>query len=58
MVAGAAAGSKLTKAEQLGVPVLGRIPMEEKTAKLVDEGAAELVGDKYVKDAVEAIEKL
>ena len=32
--------------------------MEEKTAKLVDEGAAELVGDKDVKDAVEAIEKL
>lgn len=45
-------------ARELGVPVLGRIPMEEKTAKLVDEGAAELVGDKYVKDAVEAIEKL
>ena len=45
-------------AKELGVPVLGRIPMEEKTAKLVDEGAAELVGDKYVKDAVEAIEKL
>ena len=45
-------------AKELGVPVLGRIPMEEKTAKLIDEGAAELVGDKYVKDAVEAIEKL
>ena len=45
-------------AKELGVPVLGRIPMEEKTAKLVDEGAAELVGDKYVKDAVEAIENL
>ena len=45
-------------AKELGVPVFGRIPMEEKTAKLVDEGAAELVGDKYVKDAVEAIEKL
>mgnify|MGYP000441253767 CR=1 FL=1 len=45
-------------ARELGVPVLGRIPMEEKTAKLVDEGAAELVGDKYVKDAVEAIENL
>ena len=41
-----------------GVPVLGRIPMEENTAKLVDKGAAELVGDKYVKDAVEVIEKL
>lgn len=45
-------------AKELGVPVLGRIPMEERTAKLVDEGAAELVGDKYVKDAVEAIENL
>ncbi len=45
-------------AEELGVPVLGRIPMEEKTAALVDKGAAELVGDEYVKAAVEAVEKL
>ena len=45
-------------AKDLGVPVLGRIPMEESTAKLVDKGAAELVGDKYIKDAVEVIEKL
>ena len=45
-------------AKELGVPVLGRIPMEESTAKLVDKGAAELVGDKYIKDAVEVIEKL
>ena len=45
-------------AKELGVPVLGRIPMEENTAKLVDKGAAELVGDKYIKDAVEVIEKL
>lgn len=45
-------------AKELGVPVLGRIPMEENTAKLVDKGAAELVGDKYIKNAVEVIEKL
>ena len=32
--------------------------MEENTAKLVDKAAAELVGDKYIKDAVEVIEKL
>ena len=42
----------------LGIPVLGKIPMEEQTASLVDKGAVELVGDEYIKAAVDAVEKL
>ena len=45
-------------AKELGVPVLARIPMDPKTASLVDKGAVELADDKYVKDAVEAIERM
>ncbi len=42
----------------LGVPVLAKIPMDPKTAELVDKGSVELVGDKYVSDAVAAIERI
>ena len=45
-------------AAELGIPVLGKIPMEEQTASLVDKGAVELVGDEYIKAAVDAVEKL
>lgn len=44
--------------EELGVPVLARIPMDQNTAALVDKGAVELAGDKYIKDAIEAIERI
>ena len=45
-------------AAELKVPVLAKIPINPKTAELVDKGAVELVGDDYVKGAVEIIEKL
>ena len=45
-------------AAELGVPVLARIPMDPKTAALVDKGAVELADDKYVADAVELLERI
>ncbi|MCQ2481798.1 MAG: Mrp/NBP35 family ATP-binding protein [Clostridia bacterium] len=45
-------------AAALGVPVLAKIPIDPKTAELVDKGSVELVGDKYVSDAVAAIERI
>ncbi len=45
-------------AEELGVPVLARIPIDPKTAALVDKGAIELADDKCVADAVEIISKM
>lgn len=51
--------SKLDEiADELGIEVLGRIPMEAKTASLVDQGCVELVGDKYIEKAIEKIEAL
>jgi Mrp family chromosome partitioning ATPase len=44
--------------EELGVPVLARIPMDAKTAALVDKGAVELADDKYLAQAVEMIERM
>ncbi len=42
---------------ELGLPVLARLPINPKTASLVDKGAVELAGEDYIKSAVEAIEK-
>ncbi len=45
-------------AKELGVPVLARIPIDPKTAALVDKGAIELADDKCVADAIEIISKM
>ena len=45
-------------AAELGVPVLAKLPIDPKTANLVDKGAIELADDKYVADAVDFISKL
>ena len=45
-------------AKELGVPVLARIPIDPKTAALVDKVAIELADDKCVADAVEIISKM
>ena len=45
-------------AEELGVPVLARLPIEPATAALVDKGAVELADDKYVADAVDFLTKM
>ena len=44
-------------AKQLGLPVLARLPINPKTANLVDLGAVELAGEDDIKSAVEGIEK-
>ncbi|MBQ8027297.1 MAG: Mrp/NBP35 family ATP-binding protein [Clostridia bacterium] len=44
-------------AAELGLPVLARLPINTKTAGLVDKGAVELAGEDDIKPAVEAIEK-
>lgn len=50
--------SKLDEvAADMGLEVLARLPIKPKTAKLVDSGAVELVGDADIKTAVEKIEK-
>ncbi len=45
-------------AAELGVPVIAKIPMDPKTASLVDKGAVELADDKYIADAVELLERI
>lgn len=45
-------------AAESGLPVLAKIPVDPKLASLVDRGAVELAGDEYVKDAVEALERM
>jgi len=45
-------------AADFNLPVLARIPMEESTSKSVDEGDVEGVDCPYIKDAVDAVEKL
>ena len=45
-------------AAELGVPVLAKLPIDPKTASLVDKGAIELADDKYIADAVDFISKL
>ncbi len=42
---------------ELGLPVLARLPINTKTANLVDKGAVELAGEDDIKNAVESIEK-
>ena len=45
------------RAEELGVPVLARLPIDPRNASLVDKGAVELADDKYIAGAVEALLK-
>ena len=45
-------------AAELGVPVLAKLPIDPKTASLVDKGAIELADDKYIATAVDFISKL
>ena len=45
-------------AAELGVPVLAKLPIDPKTANLVDKGAIELADDKYVAEAVDFLSKL
>ena len=45
-------------ASELGVPVLAKLPIDPKTASLVDKGAIELADDKYIASAVDFISKL
>ena len=45
-------------AAELGVPVLAKLPIDPKTASLVDKGAIELADDKYIASAVDFISKL
>ena len=45
-------------AAELGVPVLAKLPIDPKTANLVDKGAIELADDKYIADAVDFLSKM
>ncbi len=45
-------------AEELGVPVLARLPIDPKTAALVDKGAVELVDDECMAGAVDILSNL
>ncbi len=45
-------------AEELGVPVLARLPIDPNNAALVDKGAVELVNDDYVAQAVDFLSKM
>ncbi len=45
-------------AAELGVPVLAKLPLDPKTAALVDKGAVELADDKAIASAVEFIKNL
>lgn len=45
-------------AAEFGVPVLAKLPIDPKTASLVDKGAVELADDKYIADAVDFISKM
>ncbi len=45
-------------AKELNVPVLAKLPIDPKTASLVDKGAIELADDKYVADAVDFLSKI
>lgn len=44
--------------QELGVPVLAKLPVDPKTAKLVDQGAVELADDQYILPAAEKIEAM
>ena len=45
-------------AAELGVSVLAKLPIDPKTAALVDKGAIELADDKYIASAVDFISKM
>lgn len=45
-------------AKGLGVPVLAKLPIDPKTAKLVDQGAVELADDQYILPAAKYIEQM
>lgn len=44
-------------AASLGVPVLARLPIESKTARLVDQGAVELADDKAIAPVADFLER-
>ena len=43
--------------KELGLPVLARLPINPRTASLVDSGAVELAGEDDIKSAVDGIVK-
>ena len=45
-------------ANELGVPVLAKLPINPAVAALVDKGAVELAGDKNLEKATEALERI
>ena len=42
-------------AKELGVPVLAQLPIEPKTAQLVDKGAVELVDTKAMESVIDKV---
>lgn len=44
-------------AASLGVPVLARLPIDSKTARLVDQGAVELADDKSIAPVADFLEQ-
>ena len=44
-------------AKELGVPVLARLPIDPKTASLVDKGAVELCDDKAIAPIIDKLPK-
>lgn len=51
--------SKLPQvAADMGIPILGRMPIDSKLAQLCDEGAIERADIDYLNDAVDTIEKI
>jgi ATP-binding protein involved in chromosome partitioning len=46
------------KAKEMGIPFLGRLPIEPKLAELCDRGEIELAPEGYLNGAVEVLEKL
>ena len=55
VVAGAAAGSKLTKAQALGVPVLAKLPLDPAVNALVDAGRVEDVQRPELQDFIDVL---
>ena len=49
--------SQAAFAASLGVPVLARLPIDSKTARLVDQGAVELADDKSIAPVADFLEQ-
>ena len=43
---------------EIGVPVLGKMPLDPEYAKLADEGKFHQIKNPYLKDAVDKVEKI